>query len=54
LTSGDQAKAARRFRDWLSENSRCVELLAKGSRLYELHVDETRLRALQLEDGEGV
>jgi CheY-like chemotaxis protein len=39
LATADQVKAAQRFRDWLGRNSGCVQLVAKGNRLYELVLD---------------
>lgn len=50
LAGADQVKAAQRFRDWLSLNSRCVTLTAKGNRLYELTLDEAAYRRLIPED----
>lgn len=44
LGTADQVKAAQRFRDWLTVRSTCVQLIAKGGRLYELSVDEAALR----------
>ncbi|MEA2684519.1 MAG: Response regulator receiver domain [Chloroflexota bacterium] len=50
LASADQVKAAQRFREWLGVNSRCVTLVAKGNRLYELVLDVAVYRALMPED----
>jgi len=44
LSTADQVKAAQRFREWLGEHSACVQLIAKGNRLYELSVDEAAYR----------
>lgn len=50
LASADQVKAAQRFREWLSSNSQCVSLIAKGNRLYELSLDDAAYRKLVPED----
>ena len=39
LATADQVKAAQRFREWLTLNSACVRVTAKGNRLYELTLD---------------
>jgi DNA-binding NtrC family response regulator len=46
LAAADQVKAAQRFREWLAKHSGCVELVAKGNRLYELAVEDAAYRAL--------
>ena len=50
LVTPDQVKAAQRFREWLQKNSTCVQLTAKGNRLYELTVDEAAYVAAFPED----
>lgn len=46
LAEADQVKAAQRFREWLGKNSSCVQLTAKGNRLYELSVDRLAYQKL--------
>ena len=50
LAAADQVKAAQRFREWLQANSDCVQLVAKGNRLYELTVDGDAYRRAFPED----
>lgn len=50
LATADQVKAAQRFREWLFTNSTCVQLTAKGNRLYELTVDAEACRRAFPED----